>query len=97
MIIGSFAILSGTLGLPFLCAATVRSVTHTSALTVYSRDHAPGDKPKLQKVHEQRITALAVHIMMGKGFREFWTLRLRFHHNLQIDAIQRLYNFELIT
>lgn len=35
----------GLIGAPFMCAATVRSVAHVSALTVMSSNHAPGDKP----------------------------------------------------
>lgn len=40
----------GLLGAPFMCAATVRSVTHVSAVTVMSRTHAPGDKPHIIEV-----------------------------------------------
>ena len=65
-LIGLFATLCGILGLPFVCAATVRSVTHVSALTVYSRTHAPGEKPQLEEVKEQRVTGITVHIMVGE-------------------------------
>jgi solute carrier family 4 (anion exchanger), member 2 len=41
---------SGIMGAPWVCAATVRSVAHVSALTVMSRDHAPGDKPHIIEV-----------------------------------------------
>jgi solute carrier family 4 (anion exchanger), member 2 len=41
---------SGVMGAPWVCAATVRSVAHVSALTVMSRDHAPGDKPHIIEV-----------------------------------------------
>ncbi|XP_044763391.1 anion exchange protein 3 isoform X2 [Coccinella septempunctata] len=58
-------ILSGTFGLPWVCAATVRSITHVSALTVMSRTHAPGEKPHLIEVKEQRISALAVATLIG--------------------------------
>ena len=64
-IIGTFATLCGILGLPFLCAATVRSVTHVSALSVFSQTRAPGEKPQLEGVKEQRLTGIAVHIMIG--------------------------------
>lgn len=33
-----------------MCAATVRSVAHVSAVTVMSRTHAPGDKPHIIEV-----------------------------------------------
>ncbi|XP_041101923.1 anion exchange protein 2-like [Polyodon spathula] len=52
-------------GLPWLAAATVRSVTHANALTVMSKAVAPGDKPKVQEVKEQRVTGLLVAIFVG--------------------------------
>jgi len=64
-LIGCFSPVCGLFGLPFLCAATVRSVAHVSALSVMSRTHAPGEKPKLVDVKEQRVTALFVHITIG--------------------------------
>uniref|UniRef100_A0A670KHD2 Anion exchange protein n=1 Tax=Podarcis muralis TaxID=64176 RepID=A0A670KHD2_PODMU len=52
-------------GLPWLAAATVRSVTHANALTVMSKAVAPGDKPKIQEVKEQRVTGLVVALLVG--------------------------------
>ncbi|XP_060136452.1 anion exchange protein 2 [Zootoca vivipara] len=52
-------------GLPWLAAATVRSVTHANALTVMSKAVAPGDKPKIQEVKEQRVTGLVVAVLVG--------------------------------
>lgn len=52
-------------GLPWLAAATVRSVTHANALTVMSKAVAPGDKPKIQEVKEQRVTGLLVSLLVG--------------------------------
>lgn len=40
----------GIIGGPWLSAATVRSVSHVSALTVMSRTHAPGEKPHIVEV-----------------------------------------------
>lgn len=53
-------------GLPWLAAATVRSVTHANALTVMSKAVAPGDKPKIQEVKEQRVTGLLVALLVGE-------------------------------
>ena len=53
-------------GLPWMCAATVRSASHLKSLTVYSKCYAPGEKPKVVRVKEQRLTALLVHLLMGK-------------------------------
>ncbi|RVE58648.1 hypothetical protein OJAV_G00196320 [Oryzias javanicus] len=61
-------VLGGTaamFGLPWLAGATVRSVTHVNALTVMSKAVAPGDKPRIQEVKEQRVTGLLVAVMVG--------------------------------
>lgn len=42
--------LCGLFGAPWQCVATVRSVSHVSALTVMSTTHAPGDKPHIVEV-----------------------------------------------
>ncbi|XP_007536687.2 anion exchange protein 2 [Erinaceus europaeus] len=52
-------------GLPWLAAATVRSVTHANALTVMSKAVAPGDRPKIQEIKEQRVTGLLVSVLVG--------------------------------
>ncbi|XP_014908811.1 anion exchange protein 3 isoform X5 [Poecilia latipinna] len=52
-------------GLPWLTAATVRSVTHVNALTVMSKATAPGEKPVIQEVKEQRLTGLLVAVLVG--------------------------------
>uniref|UniRef100_A0A8C1FTP1 Anion exchange protein n=1 Tax=Cyprinus carpio carpio TaxID=630221 RepID=A0A8C1FTP1_CYPCA len=52
-------------GLPWLTAATVRSVTHVNALTVMSKATAPGEKPMIQEVKEQRVTGMCVAILVG--------------------------------
>lgn len=62
---------SAVFGLPWMAAATVRSVTHVNALTVMSKAVAPGDKPRIQEVKEQRVTGLLVSILVG----ECWTKR----------------------
>ncbi|XP_076327328.1 band 3 anion transport protein-like [Tachypleus tridentatus] len=53
------------LGGPWVCAATVRSVSHVSSLTVMSRTHAPGEIPHVIEVKEQRVTNLLVSILIG--------------------------------
>lgn len=58
-------------GLPWMCAATVRSVVHVSALSVMSRTHAPGEKPKLLYIIEQRFTNIAVSALIGKLHKTF--------------------------
>ncbi|KAM3607044.1 uncharacterized protein V6R79_001046 [Siganus canaliculatus] len=63
-------------GLPWLTAATVRSVTHVNALTVMSKATAPGEKPVIQEVKEQRVTGLLVAILVGMSIVMTDVLRL---------------------
>lgn len=53
--------ISSLFGVPWLSAATVRSVTHANALTVMTK----GPKPEIEKVLEQRISGMLVAIMVG--------------------------------
>ncbi|XP_034567527.1 solute carrier family 4 member 1a (Diego blood group) [Notolabrus celidotus] len=53
--------ISSVFGVPWLSAATVRSVTHANALTVMTK----GVKPEIEKVIEQRISGILVAIMVG--------------------------------
>ncbi|KAM3862151.1 anion exchange protein 3 [Diretmus argenteus] len=63
-------------GLPWLTAATVRSVTHVNALTVMSKATAPGEKPVIQEVKEQRLTGLVVAVLVGMSIVMTDVLRL---------------------
>ncbi|XP_070770168.1 anion exchange protein 3 [Enoplosus armatus] len=63
-------------GLPWLTAATVRSVTHVNALTVMSKATAPGEKPMIQEVKEQRLTGLLVAVLVGMSMVMTDILRL---------------------
>ncbi|CAF98964.1 unnamed protein product [Tetraodon nigroviridis] len=63
-------------GLPWLTAATVRSVTHVNALTVMSKATAPGEKLKIQEVKEQRLTGLLVAVLVGMSVVMTRVLRL---------------------
>ncbi|KAL0984465.1 hypothetical protein UPYG_G00141890 [Umbra pygmaea] len=48
-------------GMPWLSAATVRSVSHANALTVMSK----GPKPVIEKVMEQRVSGILVALLVG--------------------------------
>ncbi len=48
-----------------MCAAPVRTLAHWASLSIYSRTHVPGEKPKLMHVIEQRITNISVHLAIG--------------------------------
>ncbi|XP_042242077.1 band 3 anion transport protein-like isoform X2 [Homarus americanus] len=58
-------LIAGLFGAPFMGPACVRTVSHTSALTVMSSTQAPGESPKIVGVKEQRLSALVVSIMIG--------------------------------
>lgn len=53
------------LGLPWMCADTVRSASHANALSIYSTSHAPGEKPHIIEVKEQRISNIIIHLLTG--------------------------------
>ncbi|KAF1373881.1 hypothetical protein PFLUV_G00243530 [Perca fluviatilis] len=53
--------LSAIFGVPWLSAATVRTVTHANALTVMSK----GPKPVIEKVMEQRVSGILVALLVG--------------------------------
>lgn len=56
--------LGAMFGMPWLSAATVRSVTHANALTVMTK----GPKPEIEKVLEQRISGILVALLVGELF-----------------------------
>ncbi|XP_014370085.2 anion exchange protein 3 isoform X2 [Papilio machaon] len=66
----------GMFGAPWQCVATVRSVSHVAALTVMSTTHAPGDKPYIVEVKEQRLTGLLVAVLCGVSVLASGWLRL---------------------
>ncbi|XP_062482329.1 anion exchange protein 3 isoform X2 [Pezoporus occidentalis] len=65
LLIGTMGGLCALFGLPWLTAATVRSVTHVNALTVMSKAIAPGEKPKIEEVKEQRVTGALIAALVG--------------------------------
>ncbi|XP_076088046.1 band 3 anion transport protein-like isoform X4 [Mytilus galloprovincialis] len=70
ILVGVMTFMCSLFGLPWMCPATVRTIAHVSALSVMSRHHAPGEKPKLMEVKEQRVTALVMNIVIGISL--FW-------------------------
>ncbi|KAL8182974.1 UNVERIFIED_CONTAM: Anion exchange protein 3 [Gekko kuhli] len=65
LLIGTMGGLCALFGLPWLTAATVRSITHVNALTVMSKAVAPGEKPKIEEVKEQRVTGMLIAGLVG--------------------------------
>ena len=74
VLVGCLCFLCSILGLPWMCPATVRSVSHLSALSVWSTSHAPGEKPYLIEVREQRVTNIAIHMLTGKLYAIKWVV-----------------------
>ena len=48
-------LISGLFGGPWICAATVRAMSHLAALTVMSTTHAPGESPKIVDIKGNRL------------------------------------------
>lgn len=46
-------------------AATVLSMNHVNSLKMESESAAPGEKPQFLGVREQRVTHLAIFLMIG--------------------------------
>ncbi|NXR84159.1 S4A4 protein, partial [Pycnonotus jocosus] len=56
---------TSVLGLPWYVSATVISLAHMESLRRESATSAPGEHPKFLGIREQRLTGLAVFILMG--------------------------------
>lgn len=66
LLIGAIMItLNSFFGLPWMCAAPVRTLAHWASLSVYSTTYVPGEKPRLIEVKEQRLTHILVHLSIG--------------------------------
>ncbi|KAM4698074.1 anion exchange protein 3 isoform 2-T2 [Rhinophrynus dorsalis] len=64
LLIGTLGGVCALFGLPWLTATTVRSVTHVNALTLMSKT-APGERPRISEVKEQRVTGVLISILVG--------------------------------
>lgn len=65
VVVGVLSFGCSLMGLPWMCADTVRSASHVNALSIWSTSHAPGEKPHIIEVKEQRITNILIHILTG--------------------------------
>ena len=66
LIVGLISGLFGLLGVPWMCAAEVRSYQHLQALSVFTSHNAPGEKPKLVKIYEQRVTNFVINALISE-------------------------------
>ncbi|NWV04841.1 S4A4 protein, partial [Ptilonorhynchus violaceus] len=58
-------VVTSVTGLPWYVSATVISLAHMESLRKESATSAPGEHPKFLGIREQRLTGLAVFILMG--------------------------------
>ncbi|NXR47856.1 S4A4 protein, partial [Hippolais icterina] len=58
-------VVTSVIGLPWYVSATVISLAHMESLRKESATSAPGEHPKFLGIREQRLTGLAVFILMG--------------------------------
>uniref|UniRef100_A0A0N4ZKH3 Anion exchange protein n=1 Tax=Parastrongyloides trichosuri TaxID=131310 RepID=A0A0N4ZKH3_PARTI len=65
IVVAVLIIICATFGLPFYIANTVISLMHVEALKIHSERNAPGEKPQLLGIKEQRLTAILAHIIIG--------------------------------
>lgn len=73
------ALLTGLLsllGMPWMVADTVLSLTHVTSLRMESEAAAPGERPTFMGVREQRVTNIAISIVIGASI--FMTGFLKF-------------------
>ncbi|XP_071791427.1 band 3 anion transport protein-like isoform X2 [Asterias amurensis] len=64
-LMGALSLLAGLFGLPWMCAGTVRTVSHLGSLSVLTRTEAPGVKPRLDHIKDQRMTNFTVSLLIG--------------------------------
>ncbi|XP_033114170.1 anion exchange protein 2-like [Anneissia japonica] len=64
LIMGFLSFFAGLLGLPWMCAATVRTVSHVGSVSTFNHSSAPGVKPKLENIKEQRVTGFMVSFLI---------------------------------
>ncbi|VDK82884.1 unnamed protein product, partial [Litomosoides sigmodontis] len=64
LLMGACTLLCSIFGLPWMCAAAVQSLAHCSSLSVPKKT-APGERPGVDHVLEQRVTTIGVSLLMG--------------------------------
>ena len=64
-VVGLLVGLCSVLGLPWMCATPIHTVSHFHALSVMSTNHAPGEHSYLVEVKEQRLTNIVIHVLIG--------------------------------
>lgn len=80
------ALLTGGLsviGMPWMVADTVLSLTHVNSLKMESEVAAPGERPTFLGVREQRITNIVISLLVGVSIFMTEFLLVRIHSQTQ--------------
>ncbi|KRX92568.1 Electrogenic sodium bicarbonate cotransporter 1 [Trichinella pseudospiralis] len=64
-VIAFLMLICAGMGIPFYVAATVISLMHMESLRIVSEIAAPGEKPAILGIKEQRVTAVIAHLLIG--------------------------------
>ncbi|KRZ07231.1 Electrogenic sodium bicarbonate cotransporter 1 [Trichinella zimbabwensis] len=64
-VIAFLMLICAGMGIPFYVAATVISLMHMESLRIVSEIAAPGEKPAVLGIKEQRVTAAIAHLLIG--------------------------------
>ena len=67
LVVGTLVSVCSIFGLPWMCACPVHSISHLNSLSVLSKNHAPGTRAYVTEVMEQRITNMAMHLLIGSS------------------------------
>lgn len=65
LMVGLLVSVCSIFGLPWMCACPVHSIAHLNSLSIFSNNHAPGTRPHVTRVIEQRVTNILIHLMIG--------------------------------
>lgn len=64
LVVGMVVGLGSLFGFPWMCASPIHSVSHLQALMIFDHRQAPGERPQLLEVKEQRVTNIIIHLLI---------------------------------
>ncbi|KJE97041.1 hypothetical protein CAOG_07527 [Capsaspora owczarzaki ATCC 30864] len=76
LVMGIMVLICSLLGLPWIVAAAVRCISHTNALSVYTKYTAPGEAPKVEHIIETRVSGILIHALVPMSILLASVLRL---------------------
>lgn len=87
LLISIFAVISGVLGLPWFSGVAIRSIQHTQALAIYDTKTPPGERVKILGIREQRLTNLAIHLLIGMFIPLLWVVKTKLDYSLPVPVL----------